>query len=145
MASDTGNGATLAFSGMVGPSDTAFAARVKSIELGDKSREALDDSGLNTTSFVEMVAGDLWTHSPITVTYLSDPAVTNAFAPPEGTGTLTVTFSNQGSAGAATYACTGFVTNVGFPTLVNDQLMEGSFQFQPDGKATEPTFTRDST
>jgi hypothetical protein len=145
MASDTGNGATLAFTNMVGPVDTAFVGKVKSIELGDKSREALDDSGLNTTNFVEMLAGDLWTHSPITVTFLADPAPAAGVMPPEGTGTLTVTFSNQGSAGAATYACTGFITNIGLPTLVNDQLMEGSFQFQPDGKGTEPTFTRDST
>jgi hypothetical protein len=139
MARDTGNGASLAFT------TGTFSARVKSINLGDKSRESLEDSGLDTTNYKEMVPGDLWTHSPITVGYFADPSVNNAWAPPEAVDTLTITFSNQGAANAATYAATGFVTQITLPTLVNDALMEGEFQFTPDGKSTEPTFTRDAT
>lgn len=138
MAVDTGNGATFAFT------SGSFTARVTSIDLGSWSLPVLDDSGLDTTDDEESVMGDLKSHDPITVNYLVDVTSAAKWEPPTGLNTATITFPNQGGAGAATYVGTGFVMNVGRPTLENNSLMAGTFQFKPDAK-TGPTFTADGT
>lgn len=137
MAVDTGNGATVAFT------TGSFTAAIISVEPGGKSRETLDASGLATTGDAEMEPGDLWRHEPWTVNYFVDPTAAAKTEPPLAKDTLTVTLPSQTGGTDATYAGTGFVINVQPPTLENDNLMRGSFQFQFDGK-TGPTFTAEA-
>ena len=138
MALDTGHGAVIAFT------SGTFSAVVTSIEPGAKSREALDASHLATSGDAEMIPGDLWRHDVWTVNYLVDPTAAAKTEPPTGVDTLTITLPNQGSAGAANYAGTGFVTTIQPPSLATDTIMAGSFGWQFDGY-TGPTFTHDST
>lgn len=137
MAYDTGNGTTLAFT------SGSFTARITSIEPGSKSREALDSSGLDTTGDAEMDPGDLWRHDAWTVNYLVDVTDAAKTEPPVGVDTLTITAPSQAVGSDATWAGTGFVKSIQSPTLENDQLMSGSFEWQFDGK-TGPAFTAEA-
>lgn len=135
--SDTGAGATITFG------TTTFAARIRSIQIGEWSIEMLDDSVLASTGFKKMIASDLKTASPVVVnmafpTTLDLPTI-------GGTAeTITITFplrSHGGETTAANIAGTAQFTKIVFPTLQLGALQEGGYEFQWTG-ATGPTFTK---
>ena len=138
MGLDTGNGTTVAFT------SGTFAASIISVDPGSESIESLDASHLGTTGDMEKEPGDLRDHDAWSFTYFADPTDSDKFTPPVGTkDTLTITYPSQLAGADATYAGTGFVTSATPPSLANNGLMQGTFEFQFDGK-TGPTFTEEA-
>jgi len=128
---DTGLGATVAFTGIVG--------LLQEVDLGEQTIEMLDSSYLGTTGFVEKVVGDLVDGGTVTVTMLFNTSST-----PITTGTnatLTATFPTRtGESAAATYAGTATLTSQTFPTLIRNELQRQTLTFDLDGQ-TGPTYT----
>lgn len=138
MAFDTGNGTTVAFT------SGSFAASIIDADLGDITIEMLDASHLGTSGDMEKVPSDLRDNGAWTFNYFADPTDADKVKPAVGVvDTLTVTFPSQTAGTDATYVATGAVTSVKMPTLANGQLMQGSFEFTPDG-FTGPTFTEEA-
>jgi hypothetical protein len=138
VAETTGNGATVVLT-----TDT-FAASIIDANLGGWSLGMLDASHLGTTDTMEKVLADLAEEKPLSFNYFVDIRDDTKWAPTKGlTDTLTITFPSQTAGTDATLAMTGGVTDVTHPTLANNQLAQGSFEFTPDGK-TGPTFTEEA-
>jgi hypothetical protein len=138
MAVTTGNGATVALT-----TDT-FAASIIDATLGGWTLEMLDESHLGTTGTMEKTVADLAEEKPLTFNYFVDVTDDTKWSPAKGsTDTLTITFPSQLAGDDATLVMTGAVTDVTHPTLANNQLAQGSFEFTPDGK-TGPTFTEEA-
>jgi hypothetical protein len=135
MAHNTGNGATITFTGVSGS--------IRSINPGAFKLAGIDDSTLATTDIQEMIKSDLHTCDEVEIEYLFDTDdslidITNAAS------TLTITWPmDTGQTTAATLAGTAFVTEASFPTLANDELQVATVKFQFDGK-TGPAFTAGS-
>lgn len=136
---DTGNGATLVMSG------TALTnVRIKSIQIGEITIDALDVSTLATTAFMEEIQSDLAKAPEVTVTCVH---VTSATLPvidavPQ---TCTISFPLQvGNILAANFAGTGFYTSIGLPQLANGEIQELTFKFKFDGD-TGPVYTAATT
>ncbi len=135
--SDTGAGATITFG------TTTFAARIRSIQIGEWSVEMLDDSILSSTGFRKMIASDLTSATPVVVNMAFPTGLTLPTI--GGTAeTMTITFPLRSAGGettAANIAGTAQFTKIVFPTLQLGQLQEGSYEFMWTG-GTGPTFTK---
>lgn len=139
--SDTGQGATIAFS------STTFAARIEYIRTNEQTIEDLDDSVLSSTGHKEYIASDLI--EPGSVTYgimwptsLDLPSIGGT---PE---TATITFPLRDGLGneetAATIAASGYFKKIGGTELRLGQIQKAEIEFKFDGK-TGPTFTKSAT
>lgn len=139
MAADTGNGTTVAFT------TSTFTASIVSIQIGERTIEALDVSHLLTSGDRELIPGDLITNAPWTLNFIADVTASSKFTLEPGTvDTLTITLPEQIEAGdPPTIAATGIVLSCKWPDLENDAVQMGSIQFQPNG-GTGPTFTQDA-
>ena len=135
---DTGNSATIAFA------TTAFTASWTEFDLGNETLDALESSHLATTNYKTFVPSDLKDGGTITGTFFWDQSFSTF--PSTGTAeTVTVTFPlKSGESTAATFAATGFISDIKRPTVVNGDLMMGELTVQLDGVTTEPTFTAGS-
>lgn len=137
MAVDTGNGATL--------SAFSVAMAIETIAIGSSSRPAIDTSHLGTTGFMTYIPGDLADTPEVEVTVLFDPtdSTVGLDLAQGAASTATITFDLQDGSTAADVEGTAFVTDVGYPTLANNELMKATFTFKFDGE-TGPTFTAES-
>lgn len=133
MASNTGLGATVVFSGGI----TAYTGRIKSISGLDKSIEPLDDTALDAAGFYESVPDDLAKAAPITIQYFWDYKKAE---PSLGTvGTITITAPLQsGQTTPLTLSGSGYITRIVQPELTTGQRLMGTIEIQFDGK-TGPT------
>ena len=132
---DTGNGATLTFSG--------FTADIVEMTPGAYKRAVVDTTHLGTTGSMTSCPGDLYSVDEITIKFNWDsgdtlPDITAAAQ------TTTVTWPlGSGESTAANLTGTGYMTELGFPTFVNDTLQQAELKIQYDG-ATGPTYTAGS-
>lgn len=128
-----GRGATL--------TATTYTATLDIVEIagGSESIEALDISTIiQTTTFMRYQVGDMADTPEISVTF----NWTNTNPPSIGAkDTWTLTFPKEGTATTArSLSGTGFVTEKGYPTFVNNQISQGTMTIKLDG-ATGPTYT----
>lgn len=132
MNADTGNGATMTL-------ESGFTARITRINIGEQTREALENSDLSTEDFMKKLPGDLPDAGTIEIDYWfrSDQALP-VFDDPE---LVTMTFPTfPGASAPATLAGTGFLTSRKMPELVNNELQAGSAVWTWDGE-TGPAYT----
>jgi hypothetical protein len=132
----TGNGATLALTtlGFVG----------NWTRIGEWSAElpGLPASHLATTGFEEFIQADLATPGEIELEVQFNPQ--KALPAQTTVDTLTVTFPKSDSTStAANLAGTGWLTKIGTPQMVNNEVAIQKFTFKFDGK-TGPTYTAET-
>jgi hypothetical protein len=140
LTGDTGNGATLVFSGGMGFGTATTAFEVISISPGEESVAVIDTSTLATTDAMESIPSDLREIAETSATF---KFITTAAAPdlPAAAGTITLTFPiRSGETQAATYIGTGYFTGWTPPNLANGELQTGELKVKFDGD-TGPTFT----
>jgi len=126
MAAQTGNGTTLVLA-----TDGTIGSIISMSGLSE-DLPALDDTDLDTTSYMEMIPGDLMSLEPISVSVYWDGS---SVPPTPGTvQTITITDSNSN-----TLSGTGFITNRSGPTHENNERLVGEITMQFDGK-TGPTY-----
>jgi hypothetical protein len=134
-AVDIGTGASAVFSG------TSLSLNFTSMDLGEQSIEVIDTTHLGTSGFKTIMGGDLKDPGEWTFEFQWD---NEAGPDPSPTAELvTVTFPQSTSNGtsAATYAATGIIRSIKYPTLGVEELQMGTLIFKPDGGATAPTYT----
>lgn len=132
---DTGNSATVTF----GTSN--FAPKIRSITIGERTREALNDSDLTTTNQMTFIPSDLIDAGGFTMEVEWDQSA--AVFPPitAAAETITITFPlKPGEGTAATLAGTGFLTSVSGPNVENGAIMVATIGVKWDGK-TEAVYT----
>lgn len=132
VAIDTGHGASITFA------TSAFAFNWLTIDPGERSREAISTTHLASTAPTYM-AGDLQEVGEVKLTFQWDPKTTAAPATTTTAETVTITWPIVTTAGA-TYAGTGLVTNVKFPTLQTNTIQTGEMTVKWTG-ATPPAYT----
>ena len=125
-----GNGASL-----IGADAVAFA--FQSIGGFTQSIPALDDSDLSNTTYTSKVRGDLIDYGPIECTIYYDPDTPPAITTAAQSWVLTFP-AHQTHSVAAKITGTGFLTEVGSPELINNELMMGTVTLQWDCQ-TGPT------
>lgn len=119
MAVGTGHGATITFG------TQSYTASVRSIGGATAERPAIDASHLGTTVSRTKIPGDLVDQGSFDIEVLCDPTKEPpwpTFAVPESV-TITYKKSVPLAASAATEVGSAFVTSVGKPTHVTDELM----------------------
>lgn len=134
---DTGHGAAITFG------TSSYAFNWTAINIGDKTREAVDITHLGTSTNMRKMVGDLQDAGSVTVEFQFDTLATNAPANSSAAETVTITFplAASGQSVAATYAGTGMITNVKFPDLQTGTVQTGSMTVTWDG-GTGPTWTK---
>jgi hypothetical protein len=132
---DTGHGGTITFG------TSSRALNWLTIDAGERSRPAIDITHLASTTPTYM-AGDLEEPGEITLTFQFDPAGTAGwYATSTAAETVTITWPvAPGGTTAATYAGTGLVTRVKFPTLQTNQVQTGEMSVKWSG-GTPPAWT----
>jgi hypothetical protein len=132
---DTGHGGTITFA------TSSRALNWLTIDAGERSRPAIDITHLASTTPTYM-AGDLEEPGEITLTFQFDPAGTAGwYATSTAAETVTITWPvAPGGTTAATYAGTGLVTRVKFPTLQTNQVQTGEMSVKWSG-GTPPAWT----
>ena len=128
--------------------NNAITGCVRSIGLPDLSIDKIDASCLDSTGFMRYISSDLTDPGEVQLEIIFDP--TFDFGADLGTGagilgttdTVTITFvkQNDGSAAAASFTGTGFVTNYSLPDLSTGELAVVSVTFAFDGD-TGPAWT----
>lgn len=133
---DTGHGGSITFG------TSARSLNWMTIEPGERSRPAVDITHLGSTTPTYMV-GDLEEPGEITVTFQFDPAGTAGwYATSTASETVTITWPvAPGGTSAATYAGTGIVTKVKFPTLQTSQVQTGDMTIKWTGE-TPPAWSK---
>ena len=133
-AVDIGTGGSAVFD------TSAIAVNFTSIDLGEQTLEVIDTSHLGTTGFKTSMVGDLkeageWVFE---FQWDSEAGPTPSLTPE----TCTITFpqATANATSAATYAATGYVRSIKYPTLGLEELQMGTLTFKPDG-LTGPTYT----
>jgi hypothetical protein len=131
---DTGHGGTITFA------TSARALNWLTIDPGERSRPPIDITHLASTTPTYMV-GDLEEPGEMTVTFQWDPAGSTAwYATSTVTETVTITWPvAPGGTTAATYAGTGMVTRIKFPTLQTNQVQTGELTVKWAGGTTPST------
>lgn len=136
---DTGNTTTLTLA------TSALTAAVESIDIGEETREALEDSDLTTTNYMTYIPGDLRDPPELTFNILWNQSDSSFPSTSTAAELCTVTYGLlSGETVNATFTATGFITAVKRPEIANNQIMRASITFKCDGKSTEPTDTAGS-
>lgn len=137
---DTGQGALFTMTGL------NLVSRVKSIKLPEFVQEKLDATSLNTSGFMEYVAGDTIDPGEITLELIFDPLDDIGQPIMGGCGEeVEITFPRSPcresgvSTNAAQMIGTGFVTNVDWPNLAINELMIATVTIAFDG-GTGPAY-----
>jgi len=142
-AVDIGTGASLA---ITGAGSSPLLLNWTSMALGTKSIDTIDTTHLGTTGNKTLMGGDLSNPGEVTLEFQWDtePVATNAYTPAVSnvSQTLTITFPShtQNTTSAATYAGTGLLTGLTYPTLGVEELQTGSLTFTWDG-ITDAAYT----
>ena len=131
---DTGNGATLTFSG--------FTVDITAIRIGEQTIETLDTSLLSTTGFMTKIAADLADAGEFTVEYLFDSA-DGAVTVGGAAASATITWPLQSGTTEATIAGTAIKTSHKYPDFENNTLQPATLRLTWDGE-TGPAFTAES-
>ena len=133
-AVDIGTGASCVFG------TSGIALNWTSIDLGEQSLDIIPTDHLGTTGVKTIMPGDLINAGEVTLECQWDnengPVVSSTAE------TLTITFPQSASntTSAATYAGTGVVSKVKYPTLGVEELQTGSLTFTWDG-ITDAAYT----
>lgn len=135
---DTGNTTTVTFG------TSSFAPVIRSVTLGEQTREALNDSNLATTGQMTYIPSDLIDAGGFSMEIEWDQSA-GVFPPMTAAAeTITVTFPlKTGEATRATVAGTGFLTSLSGPNIENGTIMVATVGVKWDGK-TEAVFTAGS-
>lgn len=133
-AVDIGTGASVVFG------TSGIAVNFTSMDLGEQSIEVIDTTHLGTANFKTVMGGDLKDPGEWTFEFQWDNEA--GPAPSATAETVTVTFpqSTSNATSAATYAASGIIRSITYPTLGVDELQMGTLVFKPDG-STGPTYT----
>jgi len=139
---DIGTGASCVFSGA---GAIILALNWTSMALGTKSIDVIDTTHLGTTGNKTIMGGDLTNPGEVTLEFQwdSEPIATNVTPNVSNVSqTLTITFPTHtlNTTSAATYAGTGLITSVTYPTLGIEELQTGSLTFTWDG-LTDAAYT----
>lgn len=129
----TGHGVTLAFTTLTGGLGCP-----RELQLPQQVADSIDATCLETQGFMISIPAEAHDPGMITGTCVFDPLLT----PPDvgDTDTITVTLPvPAGQATAASITGTGFFTEVGYPSLTVNGLLEMTFSFKFDGD-TGPTY-----
>lgn len=140
LTGDTGNGATIVFSGNMGFGTATTSLQIINVSQGEESVAVIDVSTLATTDAMESIPSDLReiAESSATFKFITTAPVVDL---PAAAGTITITWPiRTGETTAATYAGTGFITGFTPPSLANGELQTGEIKWKWDGD-TGPTFT----
>ncbi len=132
-AVDEAHGATLG----LGTSSWDSTALIKSIQFSGATRASLETTHLATSSARTFMPEDLPDYGDMTVEFYHIDSIAPPYAAAE---TITVTYPlGAGQSGAATFACSGFLTDYkpGDPVGVGE-IMLGSAKWKFTGA---PTFT----
>lgn len=131
----TGNSTTISFG------TSSFAPTVNRIDIGEMTREALDDSHLGTTNQMTKIASDLADAGSFDMEIQWNQSA-GVFPPINGAAeTVTISFPlKSGESTRATLAGTAFVTAVSGPNVANGEIMVATITVTWDGK-TERAFT----
>lgn len=135
---DTGNSTTIAFG------TSSFAPKVRSITIGEQTREALNDSDLSTTNQMTFIPSDLIDAGGFTMEVEWDQSF--AVFPPMTANPETITISfplKSGQSVRGTLAGSGFLTSLSGPNIENGSIMVATIGVKWDGK-TEAVFTAGS-
>ena len=143
LTGDTGNGATLSFSGNMGFGTATTSVEAISISQGEESVGVIDVTTLATTDAMESIPSDLREIAESSVNYKFITTV-DAVDLPAAAGTITITYPMRSTeTQAATYIGTGFITGFTQPSLANGELQAGELKWKWDGD-TGPAFTKAS-
>jgi len=134
---DIGTGAIAVFA------TSALSLNWTSMALGTKSIDTIDTTHLATTGNKTLMGGDLSNPGEVSFEFQWDsengPNVSNV------SEALTISFPlATGQSTKATYAGTGLITSVTYPTLGIEELQTGSLTFTWDG-LTDATYTDGTT
>jgi hypothetical protein len=133
---DTGNTTTVTFG------TSSFAPTVRSISIGEMTREAIEDSHLATGGQKTFIPSDLVDAGEFTMEIEWDQSA-GVFPPVTAAAeTVTITFPMKPgqSTTRGTLAGTAFLTSAGGINVANGELMVASVTVKWDGK-TEAVFT----
>ena len=133
-AVDIGTGASAVFG------TSSIAVNWTSMALGTKSIDIVDTTHLGTTGNKTVMGGDLTNPGEVTMEFQWD---SEAGPDPSNVAeVLTITFPTHtaNTTSAATYAGTGLVSSITYPTLGIEELQTGSLTFTWDG-ATDAAYT----
>ena len=119
MAVSTGHGTTISFG------TQSYTGAIRSIEGGTQERPAIDTSHLGTTGTRTKMEGDLIDAGTFDFEVLCDPTANPPWPSMTAPETITITYKKSvaGAASAATEVGSGFVTSVGRPSHITDELM----------------------
>lgn len=140
---DTGQGALFTMVGL------SLQSRVKSIQLPEFTQEKIDATSLNSSGFMEYIAGDVVDPGEMTLELIFDPQDdVNALSLMGGCGEeAEVEFPRSpcrtGATTSATLMGTAFITNIAMPNLAVNELMMVTLTIAFDG-GTGPTYTQES-
>lgn len=139
---DTGQGALFTMVGL------SLVSRVKSIQLPEFTQEKIDATSLNTSGFMQYIAGDVIDPGEMTLELIFDPE--DDLTPLTVMGgcgeEVEVEFPKSPcrdttiGVNAATLAGTAIITSVAFPNLAVNELMMVTLTVAFDG-GTGPTYT----
>ena len=130
----TGQGVTVAFTTLTGG-----VGCIRDLQLQSETVEKIDTTCLDTVDNMTSIPGDVGDPGQITLVAVFDPTIT----PPDkgDLDTITVTFPIPADGTtAATLSGTGFFTEVGYPQMTVNGLLEMNLVFTFDGD-TGPTYT----
>ena len=132
----TGNKTTIAWT------SGGYTLRVESIVIGNRTLEALDDSTLETSSFMAKCPADLADAGTVTVVARFDSNAASRPLPDGSVDTVTITFPTEsGFSDGATLVGTAFTTAAGgVDSIANNTIMNTTIEITWDG-ATPPAYT----
>ena len=99
-------------------SGTTYTAEILSVSWSGLSREAIDTSYMGTTTARTFMAGELYDPGEVTFEVALDPGASATLPVSAAAGTITVTHTDTG---AATWAATGFCTNMEWTVPMEDR------------------------
>jgi hypothetical protein len=133
-AVDIGTGASVVFG------TSGVVVNFTSMSLGEQSIETIDTTHLGTTGYKTLMGGDLKDPGEMTFEFQWDNEAAPAVTATAETVTVTFPTAIANTVSDATYAGTGIIRSVTYPTLEVEGLQTGTLVVAWDG-ATGPTYT----
>ena len=133
-AVDIGTGASVVFT------TSALALNFTSMSLGTQTVDIIDTTHLGTTGQKTVMGGDLVNPGEVTMEFQWDNEAGPSVSPTAEVITITFPQSVSNVTSAATYAGTGIISSITYPTLGIEELQTGSLTITWDG-ATDVVYT----